>query len=138
MPEPLSLTLIPQQLLLMSQYSVAPYTNQQKCVAPYTILIAFCPLLPIICVAVYISAMKKEEVEMLTPRQFAAKHGVAYTTVMKWLYAELLKGAVKQSSPFGEGYYYKIPANCPRPTRKPGLAKGTKLKRKSSGKKTAK
>jgi hypothetical protein len=97
-------------------------------------------VLPIICVAVYISGMKKEkkEDEMLTPRQFAAKHGVAYTTVMKWLYAELLKGAVKQTSPFGEGYYYKIPANCPRPTRKPGVAKGTKLKRKSSDKKTAK
>ena len=79
-----------------------------------------------------------DEPEMLTPRQFAAKHGVAYTTVMKWLYAELLKGAVKQASPFGEGYYYKIPANCPRPTRKPGVAKGTKLKRKSSGKKTVK
>lgn len=81
---------------------------------------------------------EKEEDEMLTPRQFAAKHGVAYTTVMKWLYAELLKGAVKQASPFGEGYYYKIPVNCPRPTRKPGVAKGTKLKRKSSGKKTVK
>src|SRR5262245_4981092 len=114
MPEPLSLTLIPQHILLMPQYSVAPYTNQQKSVTSYTFLIAFCLLLPIICVAVYISAMKKEEVEMLTPRQFATKHGVAYTTVMEWLYAELLKGAVKQSSPFGEGYYYKIPANCPR------------------------
>jgi hypothetical protein len=82
--------------------------------------------------------MKKEEVEMLTPRQFAARHGVAYTTVMKWLHAELLKGAVQETSPFGEGYYYKIPANCPRPIRKPGVAKGTKLKRNSSGKKTVK
>jgi hypothetical protein len=122
------------------QYSVALYTNQQPSIAPYTVLVVFHPVLPIIRVAVYISGMKKgkEADEMLTPRQFAAKHGVAYTTVMKWLHAELLKGAVKQDSPFGEGYYYKIPANCPRPARKPGVAKGTKLKRKSSGKKMVK
>jgi hypothetical protein len=76
----------------------------------------------------------KKELKMLTPRQYAALHDVAYTTVMKWLSASLLEGAIKQEMPFGTGHYYKIPESSPRPFRKPGIAKGTKRVKKPNGK----
>jgi hypothetical protein len=56
---------------------------------------------------------------MLTPRQYAATVGVAYTTVMYWLKEEKLPGAVKEPLPYG-GYYYQIPAGTPKPELKPG------------------
>ena len=57
----------------------------------------------------------------VTPREYAQKHGVAYTTVMKWLQRGLIAGAVKEAlpAPF-EGYIYRVPEDAPRPTAKPG------------------
>ena len=57
----------------------------------------------------------------MTPRQFAEKHGVAYTTVMKWLQNDLISGAYKEElrPPF-QGYIYQIPENARRPESKPG------------------
>jgi hypothetical protein len=71
--------------------------------------------------------------QMLTPRQYAIKIGVAYTTVMNWLSKGLLTGAAKEPLPFG-GYYWQVPANAP----KPNLKAGPKPKTKKAGKKGSK
>jgi hypothetical protein len=59
--------------------------------------------------------------KMLSPRQFASKHAVAYTTVLFWLKNEAVQGAEKVPLPFGEGRYaYQIPEDAPKPDLKPG------------------
>ncbi len=63
--------------------------------------------------------------EMLTPRQYADRVGVAYTTVMNWLRQGLIAGAVKEEMPFG-GYVYQVPADA----SKPDLKSGPKPKKK--------
>jgi hypothetical protein len=57
--------------------------------------------------------------DMLTPRQYAVMHGVAYTTVMNWLNQGLISGANKEELPFG-GFYWKIPKSAPKPVLKSG------------------
>jgi hypothetical protein len=69
---------------------------------------------------------------MLTPRQYAKEIGVAYTTGINWLSKELISGAVKQSLPYGDGYYYQVPAHAPRPELK--AAPKPKPKEEMSGK----
>lgn len=71
---------------------------------------------------------------MVSPKQYAAIHQVAYTTVMKWLQRNLLLGAVKESlpPPF-QGYMYRVPIDAKPPDSKPG----PKLGSKRSGKKKA-
>jgi len=46
----------------------------------------------------------------LTVREFAAKMGVTYFCVIRWLRNGLIPGAVKQSSPAGE--YWAIPVTA--------------------------
>jgi hypothetical protein len=73
--------------------------------------------------------------EMLTPRQYAVLHGVAYTTVMNWLKQGLISGANKEDLPFG-GFYWKIPKTAPKPILKAGPKPkaNQKVTRRKSGK----
>lgn len=50
---------------------------------------------------------------MLTPRQYAEKVGVAYTTVMGWLQRGLIPQAVKHATP--TGHYWEVPETTPAP-----------------------
>lgn len=66
--------------------------------------------------------------EMISPKQFAAKHGVAYSTVMSWLRAKMIRGQVENKYPF---LWYQIPADAvPPPARKPGPKPAKKSKKK--------
>lgn len=56
---------------------------------------------------------------MVTPRQFAQKHEVAYTTVIAWLNKSLLVGAKKEDLAYG-GFMWLIPENAAPPDLKPG------------------
>ena len=61
---------------------------------------------------------------MIAPREFAAKHGVAYTTVLFWLKNEMIEGVQKEQLPFGQNkFVYRIPENAPKPDLKPGPKK---------------
>lgn len=66
-------------------------------------------------------AKKAGPANIVTPRQYAEKHHVAYTTVMKWLQKNLIPGAYKATlpPPF-VGYVYQIPEDAPPPNLKPG------------------
>lgn len=59
---------------------------------------------------------------MITAKEYAKIHEVHYTTVMNWLRSDLVPGAVKENLPFG-GFFYKIPANAPKPDLTPGPKK---------------
>lgn len=78
--------------------------------------------------------MKKAgTVKIVTPKQYAEMHSVAYTTVMKWLQNNLVPGAVKKQlpAPF-VGYTYQIPEDALPPDLKPGpKPKATKKALKS-------
>jgi hypothetical protein len=66
---------------------------------------------------------QKGKSKMITPRAYAEKHEVAYTTVMFWLKNEKIAGAEKTPLPFGEGrFVYQIPEDAPKPELKPGPA----------------
>jgi hypothetical protein len=68
--------------------------------------------------------MKREKPKMITPREFAAKHGVAYTTVLFWLKNEMIEGVQKETLPFGKNkFVYGIPETAPKPELKPGPKK---------------
>lgn len=56
---------------------------------------------------------------MTTPRKYAERHKVHYTTVMNWLRRDLVPGVVKEELPYG-GWYYRIPVDAPLPELKPG------------------
>lgn len=88
-------------------------------VGSYRNFLAPTPVLCIISVGGYNHRMGKAK-RMLTPRQYAAEIGVAYTTVMNWLSKGLLPGAVKEQLPYGGGYYYQVPADTPKPELKSG------------------
>jgi hypothetical protein len=61
----------------------------------------------------------KKDAEMTTPKIYAERHGVHYTTVMSWLRRDLVPGVVKEELPYG-GWYYRIPVDAPLPELKPG------------------
>src|SRR5262249_30748226 len=61
----------------------------------------------------------KKDTEMVTPRKYAERHKVHYTTVMSWLRRDLVPGVVKEELPYG-GWYYRIPVDAPLPELKPG------------------
>ena len=74
----------------------------------------------------------QKPVRMMFPREFAKKHGVAYTTVMLWIHSEQLPEAVKVEGPIP---YYQIPENAKRPKTKKGrktLAEKARLKKAQS------
>ncbi len=56
---------------------------------------------------------------MVTPRKYAERHKVHYTTVMNWLRRDLVPGVVKEELPYG-GWYYRIPVDAPLRELKPG------------------
>jgi hypothetical protein len=59
-----------------------------------------------------------KKVKMITPRQYAQLHSVAYTTVMNWLKQGLISGALKRETP--TGHYWEIPAAAAAPELQPG------------------
>lgn len=73
---------------------------------------------------------------MLTPRQFATHHGVAYTTVISWINKGLLAGAEQFEMPFG-GFVWRVPIDATVPDLKPGpvpkaqTEQGTKASKKA-------
>ena len=70
---------------------------------------------------------------MLTPRQFAEIHGVAYTTVMSWLQKGLIPEAVKNETP--SGHYWEIPETASPPELTPGRPSTRKPAHKATAKK---
>jgi predicted site-specific integrase-resolvase len=62
--------------------------------------------------------MNGKKPKMLTPRQYAERQGVAYTTVMNWLRQDKILGAVKQMTP--TGHYWEIPAKAAKPKLQTG------------------
>jgi hypothetical protein len=69
---------------------------------------------------------QKKESEMITPKEYAALHSVAYTTVVNWLRKELIEGAQKVELPHMNSYVYAVPKDAKPPELKPGPKKGTK------------
>lgn len=79
---------------------------------------------------------------MISPRQFAEKHGKAYTTVMHWFQNELVEGQKKLTLPDGR-FVYEVPENAPVPNlssgrpkkaeTKPGAQKAAKKPAKKTG-----
>jgi predicted site-specific integrase-resolvase len=60
----------------------------------------------------------KKGTRMLTPRQYAERVGVAYTTVATWLQQGLIPTAVKIEAP--AGHMWAIPENTPAPSLRRG------------------
>jgi hypothetical protein len=71
--------------------------------------------------------MKKGE-KMVTPREYAARLDVAYTTVMNWLQTGRIPGAVKRTTP--TGHYWEIPEKAPAPDTRPGRPPKPKTEKK--------
>jgi len=70
---------------------------------------------------------------LVTPKEFAEEHGVAYTTVLYWLNTGRVEGAVKHDTP--RGPYWELPLNTPRPKKLSGRPKkGAKKMKKGSAK----
>jgi len=69
---------------------------------------------------------KKKEAQMITPRQYAELHEVAYTTVVGWLRLEMIEGAKKIELPHMKSHVYMIPDDAKPPELKPGPKKGSK------------
>ncbi len=69
--------------------------------------------------------------KMLTPRQYAEKVGVAYTTVMNWLQQGRIPEAVKHTTP--TGHYWEVPDVARVPDLRPG--RPAKKAAKKGGKK---
>lgn len=91
-------------------------------IGPYKNYIVSGLALCIIAVGGYsISMNRKAGMKTVTPREYAKKHGKAYSTVMKWLQAGLVSGAFKDPlpPPF-EGHIYRIPEGASPPDLKPG------------------
>jgi predicted site-specific integrase-resolvase len=63
----------------------------------------------------------KKGVKMLTPRQYAEKHGVAYTTVATWLQRGQIAEAVKIEAP--AGHLWAIPETAKAPKHQLGRPK---------------
>jgi hypothetical protein len=78
-----------------------------------------------------INAHMGRKVNLVTPRQYATKHGVAYTTVMYWLQSGKIPGAEKTETP--TGHYWLLPDDTPNPE-----LKKTGRPRKNSKKQTTK
>lgn len=63
---------------------------------------------------------------MITPKEFAEIHKVAYTTVINWLRQELINGVQKVELPHMRSHVYMVPKDARPPTLKPGPKKGTR------------
>jgi hypothetical protein len=71
--------------------------------------------------------------KMLSPRQYAAQVGKAYTTVMSWLQSDLMPDAVKVETP--TGHVYSIPEGTKPPDVKMGRPKTVTSETKPAAKK---
>jgi predicted site-specific integrase-resolvase len=60
--------------------------------------------------------------KMLTPRQYAEKHQVAYTTVATWLQRGQIPDAVRIEAPAG-GHLWAIPETAKAPQHQRGRPK---------------
>ena len=72
--------------------------------------------------------MSRKE-KLVTPKEYAEIHGVAYTTVMHWLQTGKVEGAVKHQTP--RGPYWELPLDTPRPKKLSGRPKKEGKKRTS-------
>jgi predicted site-specific integrase-resolvase len=72
------------------------------------------------------------KVRLVTPKEYAEMNGVAYTTVMHWLYTGKVEGAVKHATP--RGPYWELPEDTPRPKKLSGRPKKAAKKAKKGGK----
>ena len=70
---------------------------------------------------------KKETTMTLTPRQYAEKWEVPYTTTLWWVKTGAIESE-KMESPFG-GFYFLLPADFPPPELKRGRKPGKKKKK---------
>jgi len=58
------------------------------------------------------------KVKLVTPKEYAEIHQVAYTTVLYWLNNGRVEGAVKHETP--RGPYWELPVDTPRPKKMSG------------------
>jgi hypothetical protein len=65
--------------------------------------------------------------KLISPQTYAAKHGVAYSTVMSWIRDGLLRGVVSHKYPF---LWYEVPEDATPPARKPGPKPAKKSSKK--------
>ena len=65
--------------------------------------------------------------KLVTPKEYAEIHGVAYTTVMYWLQTGKVDGAVKHETP--RGPYWELPEDTPRPKKLSGRPKKAATKK---------
>jgi predicted site-specific integrase-resolvase len=65
--------------------------------------------------------------KLVTPKEYAEIHGVAYTTVMYWLQTGKVEGAVKHETP--RGPYWELPEDTPRPKKLSGRPKKAATKK---------
>lgn len=72
---------------------------------------------------------------MITPKEFATLHDVAYTTVVGWLRLNLIEGAQKVELPHMKSHVYMVPKDAKPPELRPGPKKGSK---RGTGKPTTK
>ena len=82
--------------------------------------------------------MSKNQLRVMTAKQFAEQMRVNYRTALNWLEARLVPGAERKPSPVGE--YWEIPESAlkmerPKPGPKPKAEAATKQASKKGGKK---
>ena len=66
------------------------------------------------------ATMKREKPKMITLKEYAKKHDVAYTTVLFWHNKGVLPGVEKQEIPFAPGFIYFVAETTPKPELRPG------------------
>jgi hypothetical protein len=74
--------------------------------------------------------MSRKE-RLVTPKEYAEIHGVAYTTVMYWLNTGRVDGAVKHETP--RGPYWELPVDTSRPKKLSGRPKKAAAKKSKKG-----
>jgi hypothetical protein len=71
------------------------------------------------------------KVKLVTPKEYAEIHNVAYTTVLYWLNTGRVEGAVKHETP--RGPYWELPLETPRPKKLSGRPKKATKKTSKKG-----
>jgi hypothetical protein len=65
--------------------------------------------------------------KLVTPKEYAEKNNVAYTTVLYWLNNGRVEGAVKHDTP--RGAYWELPEDTTPPPKRSGRPKKTAAKK---------
>jgi hypothetical protein len=76
------------------------------------------------------------KVKLVTPKEYAEKNSVAYTTVMYWLKMDRVPGAVKHETP--RGAYWELPEDTTPPPKRSGRPKKEAGSKKATKKGAAK